>query len=131
MKSGATILTGGKSSRPGFFYAAHGDDRHCEGFAGLCRGVFWARGKLFRVKLRRRDPRRQRHPLRAGRERVDNEDKEREQLISDIESGMVFVNKMVASDPRLPFGGMKWSGTGARWASTESAITDIKTVWIQ
>ena len=42
-----------------------------------------------------------------------SEDKEKaEKLASKIESGAVFINSMVASNPHLPFGGVKKSGFG-------------------
>lgn len=56
---------------------------------------------------------------------------EAERIVPEIEAGMVFVNKVVASDPRVPFGGVKQSGIGrelSKFGTRE--FTNIKTVWI-
>ncbi len=59
------------------------------------------------------------------------DDERGQRLGRQIESGLVFINGMVASDPRVPFGGVKDSGYG-RELSTFGIreFVNIKTVWI-
>ena len=59
-------------------------------------------------------------------------EKTAELFINGIESGCVFVNSMVKSDPRVPFGGTKASGYGRELSSYGiREFVNIKTVWVE
>jgi len=134
IKAGARLLTGGKRvERPGNFYAPtvltdipKDSPAYREELFGPVACLFRARNTDDAIRIAN-DTR-----FGLGASAWTNDAKEREQLINEIEAGMVFINSMVVSDPRLPFGGVKQSGHG-RELSVHGIreFTNIKSVWIR
>ena len=134
VEEGAKVLTGGRPlDRPGNFYAPtvltnipKGSPAYQEELFGPVASVFRANDLDDAIRIAN-DSR-----FGLGASAWTNADRERERFINELEAGMVFINKMVASDPRLPFGGVKWSGHGRELGVHGiREFTNIKTVWIE
>jgi succinate-semialdehyde dehydrogenase/glutarate-semialdehyde dehydrogenase len=133
IKAGAKLLTGGhKLDLPGNYYAPTVLTNIPKESPAYREEFFGPVASLFRVKNIEEaiglanDSR-----FGLGASAWTTDDRERERFINDLESGMVFINKMVASDPRIPFGGVKHSGHGRELSANGiREFMNIKTVWI-
>ena len=133
VKAGAKLLTGGHPLKgKGNYYAptvltnipkespAYGEE-----FFGPVASIFRVKDQDEAIRIAN-DVR-----FGLGASAWTNDDKERERFINELEAGMVFINKMVASDPRIPFGGVKSSGHGRELGALGiREFVNAKTVWI-
>jgi len=134
VKAGARVLTGGHPIQgKGNFYAPtvltdipKDSPAYSEEFFGPVASVFRVKDQDEAIRLAN-DVR-----FGLGSSVWTNDEKERERFINELESGMVFVNKMVASDPRIPFGGVKASGHGRELGQVGiREFVNAKTVWVE
>jgi succinate-semialdehyde dehydrogenase/glutarate-semialdehyde dehydrogenase len=134
VKAGARVLTGGAVlDRPGNYYAptvltniSKNSPAYAEELFGPVASVFRAKdiGEAIAIANDTR--------FGLGASAWTNDGVERERFINEIQAGMVFINKMVASDPRLPFGGVKASGHGRELGDHGiHEFVNIKSVWIE
>jgi succinate-semialdehyde dehydrogenase/glutarate-semialdehyde dehydrogenase len=133
VKAGAKLLTGGHPVKgKGNFYAptvltnipkhspAYGEE-----FFGPVASIFRVKDQDEAIRIAN-DVR-----FGLGASAWTNDDEERERFINELEAGMVFINKMVASDPRIPFGGVKQSGHGRELGAVGiREFLNAKTVWV-
>ncbi|NES71666.1 MAG: aldehyde dehydrogenase family protein, partial [Okeania sp. SIO2D1] len=135
VEKGAKVLLGGKpvADTPGNFYPPTiltnippGTPAEKEEFFGPVALVFRV-GSLDEAIELANDI-----PLGLGASAWTNDKHQREQLIDKLEAGAVFINGLVKSDPRLPFGGIKRSGYGRELSSQGiHEFVNIKTVWVK
>ena len=134
VEAGARVLTGGrKIERAGYYYAPTALSDIPENAPAYCEETFGPVASLFRARdvdeaIRLANA----TEFGLGSSAWTNDEGERRQFIDEIEAGCVFINGMVASDPRLPFGGVKHSGYGRELSVFGiREFVNIKTVWIK
>jgi len=133
VEAGAKLLTGGKRiDRPGFFYEptvltdiASQSPAYREEIFGPVACCFRANDVAQAINIANDSS------FGLGATAWTNDSAEKELFAKELEAGMVFINSMVVSDPRLPFGGAKRSGFGRELgAEGIREFVNIKTVSI-
>jgi succinate-semialdehyde dehydrogenase/glutarate-semialdehyde dehydrogenase len=134
VSAGARVLTGGhRLERQGFYYAPTVITNISKGSPAYDEELFGPVALLFRVKDAEEAIRLANDSIFGlGSSAWTNDEGERARFIDRLEAGSVFINGMVASDPRLPFGGVKHSGYGRELSVNGiREFVNIKTVWIK
>ena len=133
VSAGAKLLTGGRRLRDrGNFYAPTVLADIPDGAPAYAEETFGPVASLFRVRDAEEAVRlANATPFGLGASVWTQDRGEAERFIASVESGQVFVNAMVASHPRLPFGGVKHSGFGRELGVYGiREFVNIKTVWV-
>ena len=131
---GAKLLCGGhRLDRPGFYFAPGVLTGIAEDSPAYREEVFGPIALLFRVKdIDEAIQLANDTEFGLGASAWTQNPKERDRFITELEAGLVFINAMVASDPRVPFGGVKRSGYGRELSHYGiREFVNIKTVWVQ
>ena len=131
--AGAKLLTGGNRIHgPGFFYEPTVLINVPTESPAYREEVFGPVASVFRVRDADEAVERANDTtFGLGASAWTNDPAEQELFTSELETGMVFINAMVASDPRLPFGGVKRSGFGRELGAPGiREFTNTKTIWI-
>jgi len=118
VRAGARLLTGGKRlNRPGNFYQVSALAQIPQDAPAFREEVFGPVASLFKVgDLGEAIELANASVYGLGSSVWTNNEEERRRCIDRLEAGCTFINAMVASDPRLPFGGVKRSGYGRELA---------------
>jgi succinate-semialdehyde dehydrogenase/glutarate-semialdehyde dehydrogenase len=114
VRAGARLLTGGKRlDRPGNFYPVSALAQIPRDAPAYREEVFGPVALLFEARdLDEAIDLANTSDYGLGSSVWTHDDEERRRCIDELEAGATFINAMVASDPRLPFGGVKRSGYG-------------------
>ena len=132
VQAGARVLTGGKPGQGNFYLPTVLADvpkdspAYREEFFGPVASIFRAKDIDDAIRIANDSK------FGLGASAWTNDSAEQERFINELEAGMVFINQMVASDPRVPFGGIKHSGFG-RELSVHGIreFTNVKTVVVK
>ena len=135
IEKGSKVLIGGHplSDRPGNFYLPtiltdfpRGTPADEEEFFGPVALLFRVPDIDAAIKLANSTP------FGLGASAWTRDEEQAHRLVDELEAGAVFINGLVKSDPRLPFGGIKRSGYGRELGIQGiHEFVNIKTVWIK